>query len=192
MTISRSTPPEAPDPPPPRETGSGGDDPSVFTLVIVAVVLGLYFWWALRTCPAMLQAPVPAPDPAFSSPVCPPRGMTVDAEVVRVIDGDTIVVRTSIEYQVRLLDCWAPESRTKNAAEKSRGLKAKARMQQLAATGTAVRVHLPNNSSDLTDAITMGRILGRVWRIEDGAPADADLSSIMVAEGFATVRKVQP
>lgn len=123
--------------------------------------------------------------------LCPPRGWTVDGEVVRVIDGDTIVVRTSIEYHVRLLDCWAPESRTTNPDEKARGLRAKKRMEQLAATGHSVRVHVPNASSDLTEAITMGRLLGRVWLTKNGQPAAEDLSVTMVREGLATVEKVK-
>ena len=135
--------------------------------------------------------PRPQPDPEFAAPICPPRGITVDAEVVRVIDGDTIVVRTSVEYHVRLLDCWAPESRTTDAAEKQRGLKAKSRMQGLATVGAAVRVHLPNGSSDLTEAITMGRLLGRVWLMKNGLPVAEDLSATMVREGLATVEKVK-
>lgn len=178
-------------PNPGRDSDYFSRDLPGWVAALIAVLIATILFWAISTCPAMCQL-TPTRDPAFSTPVCPPRGITVDADVVRVIDGDTIVVRTSIEYHVRLIDCWAPESRTKDAKEKSRGLKAKARMQQLAAEGTAVRVHLPNSSADLTDAISMGRILGRVWMIEDGAPAGADLSSIMVHEGLATTRKVQP
>jgi len=131
----------------------------------------------------------PVADPAFGELVeCPPLGLTMDGQVIRVIDGDTIVVRSYVEYHVRLLDCWAPESRTRDLEEKGRGLKSKARMIELASE-KAVRVNLPHSSADLTELTTMGRVLGRVWLIEDGSPEDLDLSSRMVLEGFATKTK---
>ena len=149
-------------------------------LIIIAGVLG---------CPAHGQSLLPVPDAAFSpvAPRCPPRGITIDGTVIRVIDGDTVVVRSCVEYHVRLLDCWAPESRTLDLKEKSKGLKSKARMQQLA-TDKAVRVHLPGNG-DLSDTITLGRVLGRVWVLNGDRPESCDLSSIMVTEKLATAIK---
>ena len=160
-----------------------------FFLGLIGVMLGSVILFVTHA--SAQSPPSPLRDIGFSSPTCPPRGMTVDGEVVRVIDGDTIVVRTAVEYHVRLLDCWAPESRTMDPAEKSRGLKSKTRMQQLAATGAAVRVHLPNGCSDLTEAMTMGRLLGRVWLLRNDLPSDEDLSGIMVREGLATKSKVK-
>ncbi len=149
-------------------------------LIVIAAVLG---------CPAMGQTVMPVRDPSFqkSTHDCPPPGITIDANVVRVIDGDTIVVSSTVEYHVRLLDCWAPESRTLDAKEKQKGLKSKARMTQLA-TGKVVRVHMPGRS-DITDMVTLGRVLGRVWILQSGVPAPRDLSSIMVAEKLATETK---
>lgn len=149
-------------------------------LIVIAAVLG---------CPALGQTVTPVSDPAFqkSTHDCPPPGITIDGTVIRVIDGDTVVVRSSVEYHVRLLDCWAPESRTIDAAEKQRGLKSKARMVELA-TGKVVRVHLPGKSN-VTDMLTLGRVLGRVWILQSGLPAPTDLSSIMVAEELATATK---
>ncbi len=160
-----------------------------FFLALIAIMLGTVILFVAHA--DAQSPPKPVRDPAFAAATCPPRGLTVEGEVLRVIDGDTIVVRTSIEYQVRLIDCWAPESRTKNLHEKERGLRAKDRMQQLAATGSLVRVHVPNGSSDLTEAITMGRLLGRVWPMQNGLPAAEDLSVTMVREGLATVEKVK-
>tara|TARA_R110000868_G_scaffold400006_1_gene674076 strand:- start:545 stop:1000 length:456 start_codon:yes stop_codon:yes gene_type:complete len=120
---------------------------------------------------------------------CPPRGMCLDGVVVRVIDGDTIVVRSQIEYQVRLLDCWAPESRTRDAEEKTRGLKSKARMAELA-TDKSCRVFLPSTGR-VEDMVTMGRVLGRVWITDNGKPATVDLSTVMVGEGLAKKTKAE-
>jgi endonuclease YncB( thermonuclease family) len=131
----------------------------------------------------------PVPE-TLSVPACPPKGITIDGIVVRVIDGDTIVVESRVEYHVRLLDCWAPESRTRDLDEKQRGLAAKARMQQLA-VDKPVRVFLPA-ADDLTDMMTMGRLLGRVWILSGDAPTSPDLSTIMVAEQLATREKLKP
>ncbi len=120
---------------------------------------------------------------------CPPRGMCLDGVVIRIIDGDTIVVRSQIEYQVRLLDCWSPESRTKDLEEKRRGLIAKARMAELA-SDKSCRVFLPS-SGRVEDMVTMGRVLGRVWITDDGKPATVDLSTVMVGEGLATKTKAE-
>jgi hypothetical protein len=41
----------------------------------------------------------------------PQPGWTTAGEVVAVKDGDTVRVRLTREFDVRLLDCWAAESR---------------------------------------------------------------------------------
>ncbi len=112
----------------------------------------------------------------------PANSLTLDAKCIRVIDGDTLVVESTVRYQIRILDCWAPESRTSNVAEKQRGLRSKARMVQLA-DGKPLRVSIPL-TGDLTDSTTLGRFLGHVW-LEDGR----DLGALMVEEGLATKTK---
>jgi len=169
-----------------------GWQPPFFAMMLWAM-FALLWAFVAHAAPPKIS---PVPDPAFTSPKvaamletfeCPPRGFTVDGTIVRVIDGDTVVVRSHIEYQIRLLDCWAPESRTKDLAEKQRGLAAKARMQQLADCQQC-RVFMPA-AGTVADMITMGRILGRVWILQDGSPTDTDLSTIMVKEGLATSKK---
>jgi endonuclease YncB( thermonuclease family) len=120
--------------------------------------------------------------------VAPPAGLTIDGEIVRVIDGDTLILRSSMEYRIRLLDCWAPETRTRDAEEKPRGLASKNRMEELAPAGETVRVFIPVGHT-AGDSLTFSRVLGRVWRIEDGAPIEPDLSVVMVSEGWATRTK---
>lgn len=110
--------------------------------------------------------------------------VTIDGKVVKVIDGDTLVIESLVRYHVRLTGNWAPESRTKDLAEKKRGLKSKARMIELA-DGKEVRVNIPIGV-ELGDSITMSRVLGRAWLIKDGKPEADDLSTIMVREGLAT------
>ena len=112
----------------------------------------------------------------------PAPSIVLDGECVRVIDGDTIVVRSTIEYHVRLIDCWAPEARTKDPEEKQRGLAAKTRMNELAHT-QKLRIAIPIGG-EVGDSITMGRVLGRAW-LNDGR----ELSEIMVNDGLATKSK---
>lgn len=162
---------------------------TAFVTGLLLVMLGLLaLSFGLRGVPASAAqiAPVAV---QLSVPACPPKGMTIDGVVVRVIDGDTIVIESRVEYHVRLLDCWAPESRTRDVDEKQRGLASKARMQQLAGD-KPVRVFLPA-ADDLTDMMTMGRMLGRVWVLDGDVPTTRDLSTIMVSERLATREKVK-
>ena len=59
------------------------------------------------------------------------------AELLRVIDGDTVDVRVDLGFKVhynvrvRMHGINAPESRTRDKAEKVRGLAAKERLEQL-------------------------------------------------------------
>lgn len=171
-----------------------------FFAFIGAVLLLLIVAFVAHASPQQQRPLTPVPDQRFTSPKiaamleqfeCPPRGYTIDGQIVRVIDGDTVVVRSQVEYQIRLLDCWAPESRTRDSREKTRGLQAKARMQEIAQDQTC-RVFMPADGT-LQDMITMGRILGRVWILQDGEPAAADLSATMVGEGLATpTKEVKP
>lgn len=156
---------------------------AICLLVSVAVLGGCHFACQIASGQVEAGPIVPIADPISVAPACPAPGITLDGEVVRVIDGDTVVVRSAVEYKVRLLDCWAPESRTRDLAEKQQGLKAKHRLEELA-TAKPVRVHLPA-AGDLEEMLTLGRVLGRVWVLENKEPAPADLSSIMVSEHLA-------
>jgi endonuclease YncB( thermonuclease family) len=126
----------------------------------------------------------------ISSPVpCPARGLTVDAEVIKIVDGDTIDVRVEFKFRVRLLDCWAPESRTRDTAEKILGLASKGYLLDLA-DGQRVRVHVPG-SDNLAEVLTLDRVLGRAYILKDGDPELSDLSWQMVQAGHATPIKIK-
>lgn len=124
----------------------------------------------------------------------PALGITVPAVVVRVLDGDTIVVRSGLEYRIRLLDCWTPESRqdsrvTPAQQERSKqlGLAAKARLEAVCPPGTPVIVTIPvNDDGDLSESMTLNRFLGRVW-VNQKKPdlPSGDVSAILVREGHA-------
>lgn len=113
----------------------------------------------------------------------PPYGLCYPCSIERVIDGDTIVVRVfGYELNVRLLDCWAPESRGK---EKDAGLASKAALSDRISAANRYSFFLPASHGSLAEVITLGRVLGRVFL--DGE----DASEFMVANGYATAKKNQ-
>lgn len=122
----------------------------------------------------------------------PEPGITTRCVVARVIDGDTVEVSITKILTVRLLDCWAPETRTTDLEEKARGLAAKAHLEDLA-EGRFALLHVPaDESGRVGDVFTMGRVLGDLW-ISPGTrfiPRElVNVAEEMVAHGFATKTK---
>ena len=123
----------------------------------------------------------------------PQPAWTTQATVVRVIDGDTIEVEFRRKLRVRLLDCWAPESRrdprldeSQQATEKARGQAAKEALNSLA-NGREVIVSVPMAADgDLSTPWTMGRVLGHVWLADQ---PEKSLSQIQVEAGHASKTK---
>lgn len=95
----------------------------------------------------------------------PKAQVVLPCEVVRVVDGDTVVVAVQFQFPVRLLDCWAPEKHaTAFPGEKARGLKATEAMKSMA-EGKAGFVTIPfpdDPNASLTEVFTLGRVLGNV------------------------------
>lgn len=123
----------------------------------------------------------------------PQTGLTFDAEVVRVIDGDTIEVETRLQHRIRLLDCWCEETRLgpkTDEAAKARGLEAKQYLAGvlLPQSGNRVRVNIPGHGGNLHELATLGRVLGDVWTLP-AESAPVNISAEMVARGFATRTK---
>jgi len=116
----------------------------------------------------------------------PKLGHTVDVRIIRVLDGDTVEVEFKHRAKVRLLDCWAPETRTKDLSEKRRGILAKRFLTGLA-EGRDARLEIPGNV-DIGKMFSFGRILGDLW-LEGN---DETLSSQMVNAGHATEKKPKP
>jgi endonuclease YncB( thermonuclease family) len=112
------------------------------------------------------------------------------ATCIRVIDGDTIEVELRRVIRVRMLDCWAPESRSDNRlpedqreSQKKKGLDSKKNLQELC-EGKTVIVQIPS-SDEVGHLITLGRWLGHVWLDGD----EESLSEKQVRGGFAEKNK---
>ena len=110
--------------------------------------------------------------------------LVVPCQVVEVYDGDTVTVEFTLRARVRMLDCWAPEVRSRNADEKGRGLAAKEYLKQLAEGRRGV-LTVPLQGERLDDLFTFGRLLGHIHLTGD----DESLSEQMVREGHATTTK---
>jgi len=134
-----------------------------FGLVLLAAAL-----------PAAAKAP---PEPAFAG-----RGT-----VAGVVDGDTIDVDVTFRFRMRLLDCWCPESRTLDLAEKKRGLKAKADLAEVAA-GQPIVFEIPLAGSSLAELLTLDRVLGNAWI----RGAKESLSEMQVRTKNASTKKGLP
>ncbi len=113
-----------------------------------------------------------------------PRGqISIPCEVVEVYDGDTMTVRVSLDMQVRLLDCWAPELKTRDQSDKVKGIAAREHLQKLAPVGSKAQLTIPLTGDRLDDILTFGRVLGRV------SVNGRDLSEQQVKAGHAKVSK---
>ena len=121
----------------------------------------------------------------------PPKGITTDVKVVRVVDGDTVDVEITRKIRVRLLDCYAPETRTKDSAEKIKGFESKKYLHNMltevfyndlaARKKKQVTLFIPaDEQGEIKDNFTFKRVLGRLFINGE------DVSELMVEAGKAT------
>jgi|DEB0MinimDraft_6_1074348.scaffolds.fasta_scaffold14339_3 endonuclease YncB( thermonuclease family) len=118
----------------------------------------------------------------------PERGLVTDAVVVRIIDGDTLVVQPLLpEMSIRLEDCWAPELRAKDPEVKAAAIDSANNLRRLLMAGQRVTLQIPG-SHRASDLLTFGRFVGDVWFTN----AEGDLQSVaetQVEKGHATRTK---
>lgn len=106
------------------------------------------------------------------------------AEVVRVVDGDTIVVRLDGgEERVRLLGIDTPESVDPRSPVECFGKEAAAHTASLLPVGTPVRLVRDVEARDRYD-----RLLAYVYRVDDGTFVNLRL----VEDGYAAVLTYPP
>lgn len=121
----------------------------------------------------------------------PRRGLTTEALITRVIDGDTVEVQPLLPaMRIRLLECWASEihlGKHTTPADKVRGIDSKNHLKRLLMDGQRVLIEIPGNA-DLDETLTMGRVLGRIW-IHDNAGQLQNVSELQVEAGHATETK---
>lgn len=109
---------------------------------------------------------------AEAGPADRPEGSTADATVVRVVDGDTIVVTTAggTEHTIRLIGVDTPETVRPNSPVECFGPEASAYLTDLL-TGQAVTL---TSDPSQDDQDRYGRLL-RYVSLEDGTAVNAAL-----------------
>jgi micrococcal nuclease len=97
---------------------------------------------------------------------------TYQADVVKIIDGDTIDVNIRLGFNVilykqriRLMGIDTPESRTRNLEEKKRGLLSKQYVVDRCPVGSRIVI-------ESLDRGKFGRILGNIWEAGEEAHPD--------------------
>ena len=102
------------------------------------------------------------------------------SEVLRVVDGDTVDVLLDLSFgvfrkvRIRANGIDAPESRTRNKAEKKLGLAAKARMKKLCAK----KIYVESLNGGKLDKY--GRLLANLYTEED----NTDICKTLIKEGY--------
>lgn len=108
---------------------------------------------------------------------------TYGIEIIKIVDGDTIDVlidlgfHIKVKKKVRLQGINAPESRTRDLAEKKRGLAAKARLREMCSDEEFGEAKLVLKCHGIGK---YGRVLGEIFN------HNCNLNRMMVSEGFAT------
>jgi micrococcal nuclease len=106
------------------------------------------------------------------------------AEVKRVVDGDTVVVRlASGDERVRLIGVDTPESVDPRRPVECFGKEAARRTEELVPPGTLVRLERDVEARD-----RYGRLLAYLYRVDDGTFVNLAL----VEEGFAQPLTIPP
>ena len=122
----------------------------------------------------------PADPPATAAP----GGVLANGEVVRVVDGDTIVVDfDGDEERVRLIGIDTPESVKPDSPVECFGKEASAYTASLLPDGSPVRVERDVEARD-----DFGRLLGYVFRADDGVFVNLEI----VEQGYAQPLTIPP
>ena len=114
---------------------------------------------------------------ATLAPPRPTPGWATDAELVRVIDGDTADFRVTAIVRVRLADCWAPEKHDPGGPESTRNL-------QALLANDKVTLWIPTHEH-VKDMWTFGRAVGWVW----AGDSETSVNQLQVEQGHATESK---
>jgi micrococcal nuclease len=139
---------------------------------------------ALVAVLALLAAGAAVAVVARAGPPAGDRPAAGEATVVRVVDGDTIVVALGEATEtVRLIGIDTPESVARDRPDECFGAEASHRLAELLPPGTAVLLTRDVEPRDLYD-----RLLAYVQRPDDGLFVNADL----VAGGYAEAKDYPP
>ena len=136
------------------------------------------------TLAVLLAACTPGGSAASTTTVAAPGTVDPNATVEYVIDGDTVdFIIDGREERVRLIGIDTPETKKPNSPIECFGPEATDFMQELLPVGTPVRIE-----RDIVNRDDYGRILGYVYRAEDGIFVNYE----MMRQGFAQPLSIKP
>jgi micrococcal nuclease len=122
-------------------------------------------------------SPAAGPDPAASAP-------PGTARLVRVVDGDTLVVAFgTAEERIRLIGIDTPETKKPDTPVECFGTEASAHLHDLLPEGEALRLE-----RDVEERDRYGRLLAYVYRAGDGL----FVNEALVAHGYAAALTIPP
>jgi micrococcal nuclease len=118
------------------------------------------------------------------APALAPSAGGANATVVRVVDGDTVVVGLAgNEEKVRLIGIDTPETKKPNTPVQCFGEQASARLHELVPDTTPVRLE-----RDAEERDHYGRLLAYLYRTSDGLFVNLSLA----ADGYAVPLSIAP
>ena len=173
----------------------GRKNPLVALLIALVLVAVVGFSWLGSLQQETVESTQAPTQVDASQPVATDEAGLEQAEVIRVVDGDTLKVRTaSGEATVRLIGMDTPESVAQDESRNcEEGVIASNYTKSLVASGSTVWL-----SRDVSDTDRYGRLLRYVWlkqpsdlRNEDEI-ASTMLNAILVREGYAQVKYYRP
>ncbi len=122
--------------------------------------------------------------------VRPAAGVTTRVRVSEVYDGDTITVEVTRRCRVRLLDCWAPEVRTLDKAEKASGIASRDALRELLPDGSEVVLFVPfDEEGKVGDLFSLERVLGSVW--QKGEEVSVSRKQVEAGHAWLTKEEMQ-
>ena len=130
----------------------------------------------------------------------PPHGIMTEGRLVKVYDGDTVELEFKYKVRVRLLDCWAPEIRTRNLKRKAAGLHSRNVLAHSIPSAKydinkntfyadePVHLYIPiEEARHLGEVFSMGRVLGTVYLVDE----EQSISDKQVQAGQAYKTKAE-
>ena len=134
---------------------------------------------ALSAC---VRSEIPSTEP--TTIVSAPAGLAANAIVDYVVDGDTVdVIIDGREERIRLIGIDTPETKKRNSPIECFGPEASAFTELLLPVGTPVDLE-----RDIVNRDDYGRILGYVYRADDGVFVNYEL----MRQGFAQPMSIPP
>lgn len=113
----------------------------------------------------------------------PPYGLCLPCQVVRVIDGDTVIVSfkaSEREWKLRLINCWCAEMNTADGKRAKKGAEDFLR----GVTTTSVFIPAPRNAINLLSNLTFDRIPAYLY-----LDHELTLNEALCLAGFATSQR---